>query len=47
MDVFGMADLIISEENFTDLQLFFCDINESGDIDTIDILHLINIILKF
>jgi hypothetical protein len=47
MDVFGMADLIISEENSTDLQLFFCDINESGDIDTIDILLLINIILKF
>ena len=47
MDVFGMADLIISEENPTDLQLFFCDINESGDIDTVDILLLINIILKF
>ena len=47
MDVFGMADLIISDENSTDLQLFFCDINESGDIDTVDILLLINIILKF
>ena len=47
MDVFGMADLIISDENSTDLQLFFCDINESGDIDTVDILLLINIILTF
>ena len=47
MDVFGMTDLIISDENSTDLQLFFCDINESGDIDTVDILLLINIILKF
>jgi len=47
LDVFGLADLIISNENSTDLQLFFCDINESGDIDIVDILLLINIILKF
>jgi len=47
LDVLGMADLIISDRNATDLQLFFCDINTSGDIDIDDILFLINIILKF
>ena len=47
MDVLGMADHIISDENSTGLQLFICDINASGDIDTVDILLLINIILKF
>jgi hypothetical protein len=47
MDVLGMADHIISDENSTDLQLFTCDINASGGIDTVDILLLINIILKF
>jgi len=47
MDVLGLADLIISDETPSDLQLFSCDINASGDIGTVDILLLINIILKF
>ena len=47
MDVLGLADLIISDEPPSDLQLFSCDINASGDIGNVDILLLINIILKF
>ena len=44
-DLLALVDIIIFEDEPTDAQLFFCDLDGSGVIDVMDIINLSNLIL--
>ncbi len=46
-DVLGLADLIISAEEPTALQLYLCDLDGDGNIGIMDLIDLIDTILGF
>ena len=44
-DLLGIADILIIHGEPTESQLFFCDLDGSGDLDVMDLVALSNLIL--
>ena len=44
-DLLGIVDILIFDGEPTESQLFFCDLDGSGDLDVMDLVALSNLIL--
>ena len=44
-DLLEIADILIFDGELTESQLFFCDLDRSGDLDVMDLVALSNLIL--
>ena len=44
-DLLGIVDILIFDGEPTEAQLFFCDLDGSGDLDVMDLVALSNLIL--
>ena len=44
-DLLGIADILITHGEPAESQLFFCDLDRSGDLDVMDLVALSNLIL--
>ena len=45
-DLLGIADILIFGGEPSESQLFFCDLDGSGDLDVMDLVALSNLILR-